>query len=203
MLFAMPLHDPEWKKFRAELLAHARAGDHEWLDTEEIRAVLAEAWRKGLAPSLIISCRAAAASQLEFTRCLNEIVEAAKTRLLIIDDEKPLTSLLKLNLEKTGRFTVTAENEPTRWREALRAAQPRLLVLDMVMPGCDGREILDQLRAAPETATLPVIVLTALLQDSDTEAINRSGVLFLSKPVSLKALLHCIDELLGGGSARG
>lgn len=188
--------DPQWLEFREELVRRAQAGDHDWLDIDEIKTVLADAYRKGLDPSLIISSRAAAANLEEFATRLGQLVREAKVRILAIDDEPAFASLLRLNLEKTGRYEVRTESDPLRWREAVEAFHPHLLILDMVMPGLDGREILNSIRESPATRRLPVIVLTAILQHTDTGAVNRDGVLFLSKPVSLRALMHCIEEHL-------
>jgi CheY-like chemotaxis protein len=70
------------------------------------------------------------------------------------------------------------------------------------MPGLDGRQILDELRLSPDTRRLPVIVLTAILQNSRPDAVHRDGILYLSKPVSLKALIHCIEEHLAAAGIR-
>ena len=198
----MTLDDPKWLKFREELVSLAKTGDHDWLDLDEIRSVLGDAYRKGLAPSLIISCRAATSSPKELASRLDQLVRDTKVRVLAIDDEKDFVSLLRLNLEKTGHFTVRTESDPTSWRQAIAEFRPHLLILDIMMPGIDGKAILEALRESDETRQLPVIVLTAILKDSNTDAVNRGGVLFLAKPVSLKALLHCIDEHLAAAGIK-
>ena len=71
-----------------------------------------------------------------------------------------------------------------------------------MMPGIDGKADSRALRRHDKTRQLPVIVLTAILKDSNTDAVNRGGVLFLAKPVSLKALLHCIDEHLAAAGIK-
>jgi probable rRNA maturation factor len=192
----MPLDDDNWLAFRNQLVALAKQGDHGWLDADEIQSVLKEAFRHGLSPQLIISCRAATSTNDEFARRLDTIVRDTPIRILCIDDEKPFLNLLKLNLSKTGRYHVRGETDSSKWRETIREFRPQLVVLDMVMPGIDGREILRTLRADPQTKRIPVIVLTAILQDSDADAVNKNGILFLAKPVGLKALVHCIEEHL-------
>jgi CheY-like chemotaxis protein len=198
----MPLDDPKWIDFRNELVRLSAAGDHGWLELDEIQAVLRAAYRKGLDTSLILSCHTAAASTREFASELDRLVRNTKIRVLVIDDEPAFVNLIRLNLEKTGQFTVRGESDPARWRDAIAEVHPHLLILDMMMPGLDGREILAILRREEATRRLPVIVLTALLQDSRIDAVSREGVLFLAKPVSLKALLHCIDEHLAAAGLR-
>lgn len=188
--------DPQWQKFRDELVRLAREGDHDWLDQEEVRSVLGDAYRKGLDPSLIISCRAATGSTSEFASRLGQMVRDTPVRILAIDDEAAFLSLLRLNLQKVGKYEVRAESDPTRWREAIAEFHPHLLILDMIMPGLDGRQILGELSRAPGTRRLPVIVLTAILQNVEPDAVHREGILYLAKPVSLKALVHCIEEHL-------
>jgi len=191
------LNDPHWQVFRDELVALARSGDHDWLDAEDIQQVLGDAYRKGLPPRLIISCRAAAASgHAEFASELESLVRKTKVRVLAIDDEKGFLNLLRLNLERAGNYEVRTESDPLNWRAALDAFTPHLLILDMVMPGVDGREILRELATQIGGRPLPIIVLTAVLENSAAGAVNREGILYLAKPVSLKALLHCIEEHL-------
>jgi CheY-like chemotaxis protein len=192
----MTSEDPQWQKFRDELVRLAREGDHDWLDQDEVRSVLGDAYRKGLDPSLIISCRAATGSPQEFASRLGQIVRDTPVRILAIDDEAAFLSLLRLNLEKTGHYQVRTETDPHRWREAVAEFHPHLLILDMIMPGLDGRQILGALRRTPETSRLPVIVLTAILQNVEPDAVHHEGILYLSKPVALKALIHCIEEHL-------
>ena len=109
----MTLDDPKWLKFREELVSLAKTGDHDWLDLDEIRSVLGDAYRKGLAPSLIISCRAATSSPRNSPVASTNSSATTKIRVLAIDDEKAFVDLLRLNLEKTGHFTVRAESDPT------------------------------------------------------------------------------------------
>lgn len=186
----------EWTAFRDELVDLSNEGDHEWMDYQDVKEMISEAYNKGLSPQLIVSCRAAAASHEEFAAQLDVLVAKSKIRLLMIDDEKALMNLVKLSLEKTGRFEVATEDQSVKWREALEKYRPQLLILDMVMPQVDGQEIITALRSDPETEHLPIIVLTAILQNSDTAAVNKDGTLFLAKPLSIKALIHCIDEHL-------
>lgn len=194
--------DHQWQKFRDELVHLAREGDHDWLDQDEVRSVLSDAYRKGLDPSLIISCRAATGSPEEFASRLGQIVRDTPVRILAIDDEADFLWLLRLNLEKTGHYEVRTETDPLRWREAIAEFHPHLLILDMIMPGLDGRQILGELRRSPETSRLPVIVLTAILENVEPDAVHREGILYLAKPVSLKALVHCIEEHLSAVGLR-
>src|ERR1700745_155235 len=87
-------------------------------------------------------------------------------RILIVEDEEPLTMLLRYNLEAEGYDVETAArgDEPdTRLKEGA----PDLIVLDWMLPGLSGIELCRRLRARPETRQLPIIMLTARGEDSE------------------------------------
>ena len=117
-------------------------------------------------------------------------------RVLVVDDETTFTSLVKLNLEKTGRFTVREVNDPAQALPAAREFQPDIALLDVIMPGKDGGQVLAELRA--EFAGLPVIFVTATMTQRGLhqrdDQIN--GVPFIAKPVEPKKLIKRIDEAL-------
>jgi len=119
-------------------------------------------------------------------------------RVLVVDDEVAFTNLVKLNLEKTGRFTVREVNDPTAALAAAREFRPQIMLLDVIMPGRDGGQVLAELRAN-EFTHLPVIFVTATLtqrglQQRDNEI---DGVPFVAKPVEPKKLIKRIEEVLG------
>ena len=87
-------------------------------------------------------------------------------RILIVEDEEPLTMLLVYNLEKEGYEVETA----ARGDEAdtkLKESAPDLVVLDWMLPGLSGIELCRRLRARPETQQLPIIMLTARGEESE------------------------------------
>src|SRR3984893_4412875 len=87
-------------------------------------------------------------------------------RILIVEDEEPLTLLLRYNLEAEGYAVETA----ARGDEAegkLKEAAPDLVVLDWMLPGMSGIELCRRLRARAETERLPIIMLTARGEESE------------------------------------
>ena len=119
-------------------------------------------------------------------------------RVLIVDDESAFTNLVKLHLEKTGRFTVRAINDPTQTLEVAREFRPEVVVLDIIMPGKDGGEVLAELRAS-EFQHVPALFVTATISQLglDHQKGQIKGVPFLAKPVNPKKLIGVINELLG------
>ncbi len=119
-----------------------------------------------------------------------------KKRVFIVDDESGFTRLLKLTLEKTGRYQVLEENDGTNaWLQA-REFKPDIIFLDIVMPRIDGGDVAQQIRSDPLLAKVPIIFLTAIVSRSETKK-DIGGFPFLSKPVSLETLTRCITEHLG------
>ena len=121
-----------------------------------------------------------------------------KRRILVIDDEVGFTALLKLNLEKTGRFEIRTENDGTRSFQAARDFRPDLVLLDVVMPGMDGGEVLAQLRADDKLKQIPVIFLTATMSPEAVAARSGAvgGIPFVAKPVDLKKLIRLIEDTM-------
>ena len=128
-----------------------------------------------------------------------------KKRILVVDDEPEFTNVLKLSLEAHGYYEVMEENDAENVRAAARTFDPDLVLLDIVRPGQDGREVASALKADPVTRAVPIIFLTALVSSEDATkggaACNSGGHTFLPKHVRLDKLMHCIDEKLSHAQA--
>lgn len=123
------------------------------------------------------------------------MTQPRKKRILIVDDEAGFTRLIKLTLEKAGHYTVMEETDPTRAREAGREFMPDIIFLDIVMPKVDGGDVAQQIKADPMLRHIPIIFLTAIVSKKEaayTDTIG--GFPFLAKPVSLDALIQCVEE---------
>lgn len=120
-----------------------------------------------------------------------------KKRVFIVDDEAGFTRLLKLTLEKTGRYTVRDENDGTKAWQSAREFAPDIIFLDIVMPEIDGGDVAQQIRSDASLANVPIVFLTAIVAQRETIT-DIGGFPFLAKPVSLAALTACIEERTGG-----
>ncbi len=119
-----------------------------------------------------------------------------KKRIFIVDDESGFTRLIKLTLEKTGRYLVQEENDGTKAWLAAREFLPDIVFLDIVMPKIDGGDVARQIRSDPTLAHVPIVFLTAIVSQKETGH-NIGGFPFLAKPVSLDTVTRCIEEHVG------
>jgi two-component system alkaline phosphatase synthesis response regulator PhoP/two-component system response regulator VicR len=116
-------------------------------------------------------------------------------KILAVDDERHIVRLVQINLQKEGYEVVTAGNG----REALEKVEsekPDLIVMDVMMPEMDGFEALEKLKANPETAQIPIIMLTAKAQDADVFSGWQKGAdLYLTKPFNPSELLTFVKRI--------
>lgn len=125
-----------------------------------------------------------------------------KKRILIVDDEPAFTRMMKLVLEKTGRYEVVGENAASNAIATARACKPDLVLLDVVMPEMDGGDVAAQIQADPQLKEVPIVFLTALVSDKESRsgASMRAGYRFLGKLTSDADLLACIEQSIAEGS---
>jgi CheY-like chemotaxis protein len=118
-------------------------------------------------------------------------------RILIVDNDKNSTHLVKVLLEKTGRYLVFEENDSTRAHQTARNFRPDLIFIDVVMPDRDGGEIATQIRADPELQSTPIIFLTALVTRAEANTgLHIDGHPFLAKPINIQELIEAIERVL-------
>lgn len=120
----------------------------------------------------------------------------SKKRILIVDDEAPITRQLKMQLENTGNYEVHAENNGREALEAARSFKPDLALLDVMMPDMDGGDVKAGLHKIPGMDSLPIVYLTAAIQKDE---MNDKDI-FIAKPVDLDNIIACIEQQLSAGS---
>ncbi len=116
-------------------------------------------------------------------------------KILTCDDEKHIVRLIQVNLERQGYEVITAFNG-AECLELVAADRPDLIVLDVMMPEMTGFEVLEALKKNPETAEIPVIMLTARAQDADVLRGWQSGVeCYLTKPFNPMELIAFVKRI--------
>ena len=124
-------------------------------------------------------------------------------RVLVVDDEPDVLLLCRLNLQQRGHELLEAPDGATAL-ELARAQRPDAIVLDLMLPGIDGYEVLQTLRGDPLTASIPVLVLTAKSLRADRERSHGLGAsAFLTKPFLPSELCEQVDSLVEAGRRSG
>lgn len=118
-------------------------------------------------------------------------------KILIVDDEKDVLSMLEKRLTAKGYFVIAATNG----KDALILAnskRPDIIVLDILMPGMDGPEVATRLKESPKTKDIPVMFLTCLYAKVE-ESVHGHLVgdkLIFAKPYDSEELVNTIERLL-------
>jgi len=119
-------------------------------------------------------------------------------RILIIDDEDDIREVAALSLETVADWEVEVASSGAEGLAQAIASQPEAILLDVMMPGMDGPTTFRELRKNPATAHIPVLLLTAKVQNSDQRRFSDLGVeAVLFKPFDPLTLAEQISQVLG------
>ena len=126
-----------------------------------------------------------------------------KRTILVVDDNADSVMILRSILEAHG-FTVRVANNGVAALEQLREAVPDLILLDVMMPEMSGFEVLEKIKTTHATSKVPVIMVTAKMQDEDVMTGYQYGAdYYITKPCTAKQLLYGIELVLGRIEASG
>lgn len=115
-------------------------------------------------------------------------------RVVIVDDDVNIRTALKLRLERDALVVQTAADGKDALRQ-ITECPPDLVILDLLLPHCDGTQVLADLKRNSATADIPVIILTACPQDSEA-LLSASEI--IARPFSPKYLAQRVHALLAG-----
>ena len=119
-----------------------------------------------------------------------------KKRILVVDDEKSLTTLLQMNLEETGNYEVRVENWAEDAFAAAKEFKPDLILLDIIMPRLPGGNVAAEIKADPELQDTPIVFLTAAVRKAQVE--DHEGIICdhpcLAKPATLEEIIGMIEK---------
>ena len=119
-------------------------------------------------------------------------------RVLLVEDEPNIVVSLTFLLERAG-FDVSAQANGQEALDTVLADPPDVMVLDVMLPGLDGFEILRRLRADPAGKSLPILMLTAKGQREDREnALAFGADLFITKPFANAEVIAAVEKLAAG-----
>ncbi|TKB65398.1 MAG: response regulator transcription factor [Nitrospira sp.] len=116
-------------------------------------------------------------------------------KILIVEDEADIAQLVKLYLEKDG-FRTTVATTGAEGLKQIKSDRPDMVILDLMLPEMDGLEICKKIRTTPDTALLPVLMLTAKAEESDTIiGLELGADDYVTKPFSPKVLVTRVKAL--------
>jgi CheY-like chemotaxis protein len=119
-------------------------------------------------------------------------------RILIIDDDDDIREVAALTLEMVAGWNVVTANSGANGIQRARQENPDAILLDVMMPGMDGPTTFQELQKIPETAGIPVILLTAKVQGADQKRFAALGVAaVLFKPFDPLTLANQMSDALG------
>ena len=124
-------------------------------------------------------------------------------RVLVVDDEPKMLLALQLIMRKAG-YDVRLARDGEEALEAMFTHRPHMVILDIMLPGRDGFEICEVIRANPDWADVKIIMLTARAREVDRQkglAVGADD--YITKPFSTREVLQRVTDLLGLGETSG
>lgn len=119
-----------------------------------------------------------------------------KNRILVVDDEDDILELAEYNLSKEGYEVVSARSGEEALKK-IESDQPDMILLDLMLPGVDGYEVTRQIKRNPETAEIPIIMITAKGEESDiVTGLELGAEDYVTKPFSPKVLIARVRAVL-------
>ena len=119
-----------------------------------------------------------------------------KKRILIVEDEIELNEMIKIRLEANG-FEISTAFDGQEGLEKARKLEPDLIILDLMLPKLDGYKVCGLLKSDSRFNKIPIIVFTALAQNSNKEMGMELGAdAYITKPFQSEVLLTKIKELI-------
>jgi len=117
---------------------------------------------------------------------------------ILITDDDPRNRKLEETLLQASGYKVRSVGSGQAALDAVAADPPDLILLDLMMPGMDGFEVVRRLKADPATSRIPIVMVTALDDDGSRTRLAAVGVSeVINKPLDRWALQACVDRLLG------
>jgi DNA-binding response OmpR family regulator len=114
-------------------------------------------------------------------------------RVLLVEDSEDVQNMVAFRLKKAGHRVLTANNADEAIAIVEERGAPDVVVLDVMMPGMDGLDLLPELRSRTGRDDLPAIFLSARIQPQDIEAGRALGATYLTKPFVATALLNAVE----------
>lgn len=120
-------------------------------------------------------------------------------RTILVVEDNPLNQELVVDLLEAAGYSVLQAEDGLGLLERVKQKRPDLILLDLQLPGVDGFTLAHQLKADPETQSIPLLAMTAYAMPSDqAQALEAGCDGYLAKPLNTKELVQTITRILGG-----
>ena len=125
-----------------------------------------------------------------------DMAKVAGKKVLVVDDEKFVRELIKIKLGRCGLAVIEATNG-VEAIETARSVKPDIILMDVMMPKMNGFEACEKLKSDPETARIPIVMLTARGEQANLEkGLSLGATDYMSKPFSPQKLAELVIEIL-------
>jgi DNA-binding response OmpR family regulator len=128
------------------------------------------------------------------------VASEGKPRVLVVDDDREILSLVNMLLARVGMDVVTAETAAEAAQILRQPPLPNLVILDLMLPDVSGLELLRQMRAKDVFDSLPVVILSALADPKEIrEGLDVGADRYVTKPYIANNLINVVQDLLRNG----
>jgi CheY-like chemotaxis protein len=117
-------------------------------------------------------------------------------RILVVDDDREFSILVRTILETTQSYIVREENRAEQAMAAAEEFNPDLILMDIMMPGTDGGDVASLIKGNPRFSDVPIVFVTGSVTEAEVTQYDGyiGGLRFLAKPVRATTLLDCVAE---------
>jgi DNA-binding response OmpR family regulator len=118
-------------------------------------------------------------------------------KLIMLVDDSSVNNILMQNIFEEAGYSTLSFSDPNDALLHLRKHQPGLIILDIMMPGADGHEMLEWIKKSSETQGIPVIMLTARNNQRDRQRSFELGAIdYITKPIDIDDVLARVTEVM-------
>ncbi len=122
-----------------------------------------------------------------------------KKKIMVVEDEPIIVQLFRINFELRGYQVVGIEGSENVLEKVIEE-EPDLIILDLLMPKRNGWDVLEELKANPKTASVPVIICSVIAKPEDIRRGEEMGAsAYVTKPFELREMVSVVERILGTG----
>lgn len=114
-------------------------------------------------------------------------------KVLVVEDDPDIRGLVETRLRRQGHRVVSAASAEEALAVLAEKGAPEVVVLDVLLPGASGLDLLRSIRSDEATAHVPAVFLSGRIEEADIEAGRALGATYLTKPLVLSALVSAVD----------